>query len=215
MKKWTVGFVASVCVVMMMAAPALAAEQARTHSQDRECVEDGSCSEDCVQTQTQVRTQTQTQTQVQLKSLECSQAAEPLRLSRSPWCRLTYVSSCGSPTETQRTPPSGRRRPRAHRRRSSSVRHSTWAVTEVDSPRYQSRRKGACYAGALLNAGRMPYENDILPASVDTHDLLHAVCCGYRTILVIGSSSISSAPAALRRGMRMLTVALSATVVIS
>lgn len=82
MKKWTIGFVASVCVVMMMAAPALAAEQARTHSQDRECVEDGSCSEDCVQTQTQVRTQTQTQ--VQLKSLECSQAAEPLRAQPQP-----------------------------------------------------------------------------------------------------------------------------------
>jgi len=215
MKKWTVGFVASVCVVMMMAAPALAAEQARTHSQDRECVEDGSCSEDCVQTQTQVRTQTQTQTQVQLKSLECSQAAEPLRAQPQPMVQTHVRVQLRIADGDSENAPSGRRRPRAHRRRSSSVRHSTWAVTEVDSPRYQSRRKGACYAGALLNAGRMPYENDILPASVDTHDLLHAVCCGYRTILVIGSSSISSAPAALRRGMRMLTVALSATVVIS
>jgi hypothetical protein len=74
MKKWTVAFVASVCVVMLMAAPALASEQAKTQSQDRACVEDDSCSEECVQAQTQI----------QLKSQECSQTAEPLSARPQP-----------------------------------------------------------------------------------------------------------------------------------
>jgi hypothetical protein len=78
MKKWTIAFIASICAVMLIAAPALAAEQAKTQSQDRVCVEDGSCPEECVQAQTQ------TQTRLQLKSQVQTPTVEPLKAQPQP-----------------------------------------------------------------------------------------------------------------------------------